>query len=210
MPDICMGCHQGTGGGNGTLVNGAVFLPFDIDSYLGDDGGALKNTLGTGAPRPTQEDFRQMNAFVLAASNSVNTPAANAAMQTLNDLWYKDSAHPSGVNAAGATYHFNQGAAGLNALNPGSWPTNQALYDDVVRPVCRTCHVAAPFNSAGLTWDTLAKMTAESPSIQSQVCGPGSASPHHQMPHAQVPYNRFWQGNLESILGSEMGYTCAP
>src|ERR1051326_8866449 len=41
MPQICMGCHQGSYGGNGTLVNGAVFLPFDVDSFIGDNGAAL-------------------------------------------------------------------------------------------------------------------------------------------------------------------------
>jgi hypothetical protein len=209
MPDICMGCHQGTGGGGGTLVNNAVFLTFDIDSFIGDDGTPLQNTLGIGAPRPDQEAFRQMNAFVLASTNSVNTTAANGAAQRLTDIWYKDATH-AGVNAAGATYHFNQGAAALNANTPGSWPTNQALYDNVVRPVCRTCHVAAPYNSASLTWDSLVQMTGAPSFISNVACGPGNVTPHHIMPHAQVPYKRFWVDNLETTLGSELGITCPP
>jgi hypothetical protein len=209
MPDICMGCHQGTGGGGGSLVQSAVFLPFDIDSFLGDDGQPLQGTIGKGAQRPTQEAFRQLNAFVLASTNDINTQAANGAVQKLMDLWYKDATH-AGVNTAGATYHFNQGAAVLNANTPNSWPTNQALYDDVVRPVCRTCHVAAPYNDGNLTWDTLSKMTTAKTDIQNNACGPGNTAPHHEMPHAQVPYKRFWEDNLETTLASELSITCSP
>lgn len=206
MPNICMGCHQGTYGGTGSLVNGAVFLPFDIDSFIGDDGNPLQNTLGGGGHRPTQQDFRQLNAFALQASNV--SGSVSPAYQRLMDIWYKDGAHPGGVNDAGATYHFNQGAAALNANTPGIFATHQALYDDVIRPVCRTCHIAR--NSASDTWDQLSQLTALSMSIQGFACGPGNDSPKHTMPHAQVPYKRFWEQNLQTTLGSELSFTCSP
>jgi hypothetical protein len=201
MPDICMACHQGSYGGAGTLVNGAAFLPFDIDSFLGDDGNPLQNTLGSGGQRPTQEDFRQLNQFALIATN-----AGGPAIQRLTDLWYKDGGHPNGVQSAGATYHFNQGAAQL-----GTFGTHPALYDDVVRGVCRTCHVARNPNAMiGDTWDQLQQMTAQQSFITLLACGPGNGSPHHTMPHAQVPYKRFWSTSLETTLGTELSTTCPP
>src|SRR5262249_11507976 len=120
------------------------------------------------------------------------------AIQRLMDIWYKDGGHPTGVNDPAATYHFGQGAAALNSNTSGIFATNQALYDEVVRPVCRTCHIARdpgssdPTNPAGDTWDKLAQLKTNYFSIGLLVCGPGNASPHHTMPHAQVPYKRFW------------------
>jgi hypothetical protein len=202
MPDICMACHQGSYLGPGTFVHGATFLPFDIDSFLGDDGNPLQSTLGQGAPRPTQEDFRQLNQFALVASNT------NTAIQELMNLWYKDGGHPNGVQDAGATYHFNQGAAQLVNNN---FPSHPALYDDVVKVVCRTCHVARdPDPMNGDTWSYEAQMTRQNVFITLLACGPGNTSPHHTMPHAQVPYKRFWTDNLETTLGSELSSSCSP
>jgi len=209
MPQICMGCHQGSYSGTGALVNGAVFLPFDVDSFIGDDGTAIQNTLGGGGQRPTQNDFRQLNQFALQSSNKGS--GVSGAYQRLMDIWYKDGGHPTGVNDAAATFHFNQGAAALNTNTPGIFATHQTLYDNVVRPACRTCHVARnPDPTTGDTWDALAQLTGTASFIQLYVCGPGNASPHHFMPHAQVPYKRFWQLNMETTLGSELSFSCPP
>ena len=206
MPDICVACHQGSYVGAGNLVHGAVFLPFDVESFLGDDGNALQGTLGLGAPRPTQEDFRQLNAFALTASDAGTGPKAS--IQTLMNLWYKNAGHPNGVQDVNATFHFNQGAAQLPA---GTFASHPALYDNVVKPVCRTCHVARnPDPAIGDSWDRLQQMTTDSPFIQLVVCGPGNTSPHHTMPHAQVPYKRFWTDSLESTLTSELSVSCPP
>lgn len=204
IPDICIACHQGSYGGTGTLAEGSIFLPFDIDSFIGDDGNPLQSTLGTGTPHPSQEDFRQLNAFVLQASDASTTAGAgapSAAVQRLMDLWYKDATH-TGVTAAGATFHFDQGAAQLNTNVPGSFPTNPALYDSVVKPVCRTCHVAR--DPTFDTWDSLSQMTGFAGSIQLLACGPATSPPHFTMPHAEVPYRRFWQNSLSSTLASEL------
>jgi hypothetical protein len=206
MPQICMGCHQGSYAGTGSLVNGAVFLPFDVDSFIGDDGSPIQNTLGGGGQRPTQSDFRQLNQFALQSSNKGG--GVSDAYQRLMDIWYKDGGHPTGVNDANAIFQFNAGAVALNANTPGIFATHQTLYDNVVRPACRTCHVARDPTSD--TWDALQQLTSTGTLIQLYVCGPGNASPHHFMPHAQVPYKRFWQLNLETILGSELGFSCVP
>ena len=204
MPDICMACHQGSYGGAGTLANASIFLPFDIDSFIGDDGNPLQTTLGTGAPRPTHADFRQLNQWVLQASQ-VDASGVSTSVQELMNIWYVNAAHPTGVNDAAATYHFNQGAAALNTPptgTAGEFATNQALYDNVVRPVCRTCHIA---RTPGYdTWDQLSQLTGSAPTIRNRVCGPATTFPHFTMPHAEVPFKRFWKDSLSTTLGSEL------
>ena len=220
MPQICIGCHRGSydDSSAGHLAHGSVFLPFDVDAFLGDDGNALAATLGTTNPnpafhRPTQENFRQLNQFALKASDTTTTTgtAPSAAFQRLMDLWYKDGGHPHGVNDAGATYHFNQGAAQL-----GGFAAHTALYDAVVRPVCRTCHIAFQNTdiNTGETWESFQQMSTFSSAIEAYACATGfgvtspNGSPHHSMPHAQVPYKRFWQSSLASTLGTQLGFTC--
>jgi hypothetical protein len=214
MPNTCMGCHQGFYGGAGQLVNNAKFLPFDVESFRGDDNNPLQNTLGGGGHRPTQGDFRQLNQFVLRSvggdSTDPATVAAAAAYQSLMDLWYKDTGHSDGVNNATATFHFGQGAAGLTDSRGASiFPDHQPLYNNVVKPVCRTCHIARTPGDAGDTWDRLSQFTGpvRVNSIQSNVCG----REQHFMPHAEVPYKHFWQLNLGSTLASQLGTGgCAP
>lgn len=196
MPDICIACHQGSYGGAGKTVNGAIFLPFDVDSFLGDDGKPLPTTLGTGAPRPTQAAFRQLNQWAYLTAGG----SADAAIQSLMDLWYKDAGHPTGVNDAAATYHFNQGAAGL-----GTFGTNGGLYDAVVKPACRTCHIA---RSPGFdAWDTFAEMSSLKGLIQRYACNAPAGSTNLNMPHAEVPFKRFWQESLSSTLASELAFS---
>jgi len=180
MPNICTGCHQGTFDTATHLVgNNAKFLPFDVGSFLGDDGNPLQNTIGTGGNRPTQADFRQLNLFALQASGPNGNPSP--AFTTLMGLWYGN------INNSSATFSFTNGAAQL-----GTFGTQPALYDQIVAPTCRTCHVARSPGSD--TWDEESQMIGNT-FIGDYVCGDvtGSSTHFHYMPHAQVPYKRFWE-----------------
>src|SRR5262249_33564982 len=163
IPDICTACHQGAYSSGTHLVTGAIFLPFDVDSFIGDDGNPLQNTLGTGGQRPAQADFRQLNEWARRTSDVGS--GISASIQTLTDLWYKDGGHPNGVTDAGATFHFNQGAAQLPSTPFGPHP---GAYDQVVKPVCRTCHVAR--SSGSDTWDQLSQMSGIASFIQNFAC----------------------------------------
>jgi hypothetical protein len=162
---------------------------FGLPEPLGDDGTPLSNTLGTGSPRPAQEDFRVLNSVALATSQS------SADYLALTKLWYVDRSHPNGVTDAGATFHFGQGAAQL-----GTFVGHTALYDHVVQPACRTCHISY---ASGV--DTWASLTQMGPFIRSYACltSPGSAA-NFTMPHAEVPFKLFWQQSLSSTLASEL------
>jgi hypothetical protein len=195
MPDICVACHYGSYGGAGQLVQNSNFLPFDVDSFLGDDGTPLPNTLGAGALRPTQEDFRVLNQLALSTSQG------NSDYLALTNLWYKDGGHPQGVADAGATFHFGQGAAQL-----GTFPGHTALYDHVVQPACRTCHIV--HDPTFDTWGSFTQMQPIANLIRGYACRttPGQTS-NFTMPHAEVPYKLFWQQSLSSTLASELAPT---
>jgi len=180
MPNICTGCHQGSFDPTTHLVkNGAKFLPFDIGSFLGDDGTALQNTIGTGGNRPTHADFRQLNLFALQASGPSGNPSTS--YTSLMNLWYGN------INNSGSTFSFTNGAAQL-----GTFPTQPDLYNQIVAPTCRTCHIARSPGSD--TWDDESQMLTNT-YIGNMVCDTvsGSATHYHYMPHAQVPYKRFWE-----------------
>ncbi|HEV2303856.1 MAG TPA: hypothetical protein VGR91_20010 [Stellaceae bacterium] len=183
MPDMCLACHQGTYSGTpGSKVNGASFLAFDMDSFLDD----------TATPFPTsaevtpavQTQFHLMNNMVAGTSPPPG-------ITELINLWYT-SATPT------VPFTFNQSAAQLPGqpflVQPGN-QHHEPLYDSVVKLVCRTCHVALP----GREWETFSQMSGEAGFIQSLACAPTVT-----MPHAEVPWRRFWQQSLSSTLSSEL------
>jgi hypothetical protein len=188
IPDICLACHQGSYSGTaGAKVNGAAFLPFDLQSFLDD----------TATPFPTsaeitpaaQQQFHLLNNIV------ANTSPPPGVTQLIN-LWYS-SATPS------VPFAFNVGAAQLPGqpflVQPGNIH-HEPLYDSVVAVVCRTCHVP----QSGAEWNSYSQMSGEATFIQSLSCAPTVT-----MPHAEVPWKRFWQESLSATLASDLLFTGA-
>jgi hypothetical protein len=185
IPDICLACHQGTYSGTpGAKVNGAVFLPFDLDSFLDD----------TATPFPSsakvtpavQQQFHLMNNMI----TGTNPPPG---VSQLVQLWYSS-------NNPTVPFTFNQGAAQLPGQPFIHQPGNihhEPLYDSVVKIVCRTCHVALP----GREWNSFDQMNGEAGFIHSLACAPTL-----KMPHAEVPWRRFWQQSLSATLASELSF----
>jgi hypothetical protein len=189
LPDICLACHQGTYSGTpGSKVSGAAFLAFDLDSFLDDTGTPFPSSVKVTAA--VQQQFHQLNNIVAAT----NPPPGIGELQ---QLWYT-STTPS------VPFTFNQGAAQLPGqpflVQPGNIH-HEPLYDSVVKVVCRTCHVALP----GREWNAYAQMYgtngSEAGFIQSLVCAPTLI-----MPHAEVPWQRFWQQNMAATLASELAF----
>ena len=97
-------------------------------------------------------------------------------------------------------FTFNQGAAQLPGQPFIHQPGNihhEPLYDSVVKIVCRTCHVAL----SGREWNSFDQMSGEAGFIHSLACAPTL-----KMPHAEVPWRRFWQQNLSATLASELSF----
>lgn len=184
MPDICIGCHQGTYSGSTTVgVAGAVFLPFDLDSFK-DDTNQLFPAHPPSAALQTQ--FHTLNNMI------ANTAPPAAVSQLVNQLWYANS------NPA-TPFTFNQGAAQLpgTPFIDAQGHHHEPLYDNVVKEVCRTCHVAIN----GLSWNQFTQMNSLSGTIQTFACGPAN-----KMPNAEVPWSSYWQENRNATLASELNF----
>jgi hypothetical protein len=117
IPNNCMACHGGNGGGGGT-VRHASFLPFDVDSF---------QDLGTNNRIANQsEGFRKLNSFV------VSFTGADTAIRDLVNGWYNN-------RAGTANTPFN------GSYVPAGWsstPAKAKAYNEVIKPYCRTCHIS--------------------------------------------------------------------
>jgi hypothetical protein len=193
MPDICMACHQGSTFQNGPKVTGAVFLPFDLDSFLDATGAAFP--MSSTVTKMVQQQFNLLNNMVLSTLGT-NSPTA---IPQLVQLWYPGAVGPGGLSPD-ALFTFNQGAAQL----PGTpFAGHEPLYDQVVKVACRSCHTAMP--QQYLQFTSYSQMVDVVRTINSEACAT------HLMPHAKVPWLNFWQNGLSSILASQLNLsTCPP
>jgi len=132
MPDMCQACHGGYFDNVANKASHAAFLPFDLDSFLYDTAGDPHSGVGTNTVA-VQEQFRQINSIVLNTHPDSLTGNTNGPISQLMGLWY-----PAGVGTANAQFSFNRAIA----ANQGGFSGHGPLYDNVVKPVCRTCHAA--------------------------------------------------------------------
>lgn len=194
IPNMCQGCHGGYFDTTTNLASGSIFLPFDLDSFLYDTQGNPNSGFPNSAT--VQEQFRQLNNIVLNTNPDGLTGNNHTPVTQLMNLWY-----PGGVQNSGQLFSFNHAIA----ANQGGFPSNGPLYDNVVKPACRTCHVA---QGPSLDWTSFSQMSGFKGPIQSYACGGGSPQAHttnnFSMPHAQVPFLLFWQSSLSSTLDSEL------
>jgi hypothetical protein len=142
-----------------------------------------------------QEQFRQLNKLVLNTTATAAT--VQPGYQQLMNMWY-----PGGVANPGQLYSFANGAAQLSGA---PFSGHEPLYDGVVATVCRTCHIS---HGSSDNWTSFGQMNALKSIIQGYSCG--TASPATQatqtfaMPHAEVPFKRFWTDSLSSTLSSQL------
>ena len=203
VPQICVACHGGTYDPNDNLAHEARFLPFDIASFRFVDDPGVFGVAGAhafGFDSLTRENqlgqFRALNALIVQTEANRTALPHNAVTELING-WYQGC---GGVNngACGTCL----GGAGCpdsfrSNFRPGPWDTNandQSLYDNVVRPECRGCHIMRP----SFDWSDVSQFTGPFKStIERYVCT-GQAQPGNQrrMSHAEVPFKTFWQSTL--------------
>ena len=183
VPRMCMACHGGTYDKNSNTATGAAFLPFDVFSFRYPDATGYSFD-------EQQEELRKLNALVAATSPG----------QPILDLI--DGLYPNGVATVGST--------AVDGWVPPGWLDHATLYTSVVRPYCRTCHVAqpAPFAAYSDFEDLVDRLERE-------VCD------KHAMPHAQIPYGLdgkqvgFWkdfvaQKDLRDFFEGQGVNNCPP
>lgn len=150
VPRMCMACHGGTYDSVSNSATGASFLPFDPFNFRFPKNPSLTFDA-------QQESLRKLNALVLTTNPN----------QPIIDLI--NAMYPNGVA--------NSGSAAVDGYVPPGWSDNPTLYTGVVRPYCRTCHLAQ-----NLSFTASSDFEGNPGLIQSIVCG------NHDMPHAQVPF----------------------
>lgn len=190
-PFNCIACHGGTYDYQAHTVHGASFLPFDVFSF--------KYSEQPPYTQAAQEDaFRQLN--LLVRSTRPNGADPNSAIVTFIDGMYGGRVNVPGTRAN-------------DSWVPPGWSSAPNVYNAIVKPFCRTCHLAMSGDLSLATYQKF-RLPAVNPNtgqylgglkerIQSAICN-GS------MPHAEVPFRKFWQnpyvywrGYLEdpSVLG---------
>ena len=180
VPALCVICHNGSissaapnGDTVGNLTN-SRFIPFDLDSF-GYPAGSTHQP-----PNANIETaFKAMNK---AVRDSNATPAEVALIQH----WYGSETDASLPNANfnGAAVPSGWTAAFNSATPPASVGDQSALYNALVKPYCRSCHITQD----DLTWNDYA--TLDGSDARFRVCPPGQI----KMPQAERTYGRFWFG----------------
>jgi len=177
VPGACVVCHGATPGysrypetpGTGDPALGASFLPFDLDNYA-------FSTLAGFTRSAQQDELRKLNFYV---RDRTDPPAAT---RDLVNGWY-----------ATATSNFDGDFVppgwASSALLPGTGISNRDVYEYIVKPSCRTCHVAM-----AASFDSEAAFRPFASVISSYVCGNvGSAEERrYAMPNSLVTFDRFW------------------
>jgi mono/diheme cytochrome c family protein len=173
VPGICQNCHGGNYNTSTNLVEGANFLPFDVFSF--------EYTLLPGYSRTEQEEsFRELNRLVKQTQPS----------QAIRDLI--DGMYPGGVDQAGSVASSTYVPPGwIVPDDPNTPDVNESnaagvIYNLVVRPYCRTCHIATD-PARNLSWTSYEQFRNAAGLIKSDVCG------SHVMPHAEVTWLKFWK-----------------
>ena len=180
IPRMCMACHGGRYDSPTDSVLGASFLPFDMYSFK------FSNDFNFDL-YGQQEAFRKLNQLVLATN-----PPAPAIAEFIN------GSYPKGVG--------NTGSIEIDNYVPSGWSPDPDLYNLVVKPYCRTCHLSEGGNA---DFGSYQKFVTEASTTNDLVCN------SHDMPHAEVPYVRFWlkdfpaQQKLRDFLKSQ-GQTGCP
>jgi hypothetical protein len=134
--------------------------------------GASPNTLAD-----QQENFRLLNLLVkktLPNHANPNNPIVD----------YINGSYPQGVET--------QGATAVDTYVPAGWSTKPNVYDAVVKHNCRTCHIALDESLDLISYQNFFGLQGR---IQAAVCG------SHDMPHAEVPFNKFWRSSPVYLPG---------
>jgi hypothetical protein len=190
IPKLCITCHGGDPKSSPKF--GSKFLPFDLNSV-------------SFSPLDLQSDhqaaFKTLNARILdMGPNLGHDPkdykptGLSLGVEQLIQGWYNGGHDrpPGDHNLPGNTQ--------TTTFVPQGWTTpldKSSLYNQVVKPSCRTCHTTrdpgldfAQYGVLNITWSSR---------IQSRVCS------DRRMPNAEVTFKRFWLSttpNQPSVLSN--------
>ncbi|MFT5587272.1 MAG: hypothetical protein ACI9VR_004880 [Cognaticolwellia sp.] len=214
MPDLCVNCHGGVPASlsqiNNTTNNGVYptqgrmadnfghmprFIPYAVESFEYD---------ATLPLAPQEADFKALNQALLLTN--VSDDVRVMLHEWYDSTSYNDDAYPvSSSNVQDHAWYPGRDETGAGPFVGGDWRSDVDLYQKVVQPYCRSCHLsfdavdfvnpaggAGGFASVGL--------------VGYYVC---SAST--EMPQAQVTQNNLLH-DMDALaeLDAYIGATCQP
>lgn len=186
VPGNCLTCHNGEVI-DGDIKNGvrkARFLPFDFTAVDYDTVNFPQYTRDSAL----EENFRKLNAMVYDMN-------PGQPMRDLLDGWYDGDVHVANQKQN-------------DQYTPPDWDKSlreREFYQKVIRPICRTCHLASsqPTNN----FLTPADFKILAPIITLDVCK------NHQMPQAERTAYEMWhrssRGHILNLFGIK-NEQCAP
>lgn len=164
IPSNCLNCHGGTYDRSTKKVTGGLFLPFDLDAFDFESSG------------PNSRNATQEAAFKFQNQQIVRLVANEATGSTANpitrqiDGWYANGSFDS-------------------SWVPSEWDDDaddRNVYQAVVRPVCRGCHISQ-VGVNGLSFESPLNFLNEGPTyLAGKLCS-------LRMPHAHQVTREFWQ-----------------
>lgn len=193
VPQMCLACHGGTYNAATNSIRGASFLPFDVYSFRYSE--EPNYTLAA-----QQETLRQLNTLVKDTTPNPTNP--NNPLVNLIDGLYAGN---GGINTSGSIPDNNYIPAGWQT--PAPLAPN--LYNEVIKPYCRGCHLGLPGTAgAALDFTSYAQFSTTSGNSQRIY---NSMCVDFSMPHAEVPFKSFWK-NKNAVLAfrawlKHMGWT---
>jgi hypothetical protein len=201
MPGICISCHGGRGdplNADGSFPNGgnahARLQPLNV--------GTFEFSSLPGYTRADQEaNLKTINQFVLctypidSAGSGVDACRPVVSTAEWTNYWQATAADMVKDWYGGATM---PNATQSDTYLPAGWSGQAALYNDVVAPYCRTCHI---LRGAGVLQNDIdfmdyAKFQAYASRIKAHVLDRGN------MPLAQLVSNRFWNSSAPDTLAT--------
>ena len=194
VPDNCLACHGISSDydrkltGHATITDTA-FLPFDPEAFLYSD------TSATYSEQSTIDAIEELNKLVWDTS-----PPAGV-VELLKGMY---GGLPQGPKSAGAEF--------TPDYVPAAWSSGgeagTQVYNEVVKPYCRSCHVSATLPY--FDFDSWTEFQGFQEGIRATVCDPNG--PIAPMPHAEQTQTRFWKSPASAHLVNALGISdaCAP
>ena len=175
LPQVCMNCHGGSYDNTTHLAKFARFLPLDPNVVLFDE-------TKPGSTRADQEEAIRINNLY-----STKSPLTPQQIELLDQLYGGKLTTP--------------GTKSAKTWAPAGWRDggrNAALFDQVIKPNCTTCHAAMQTGPDGV--DIAIYSLFETPETLLEAGLPGVVCGNFQMPNSQATRLNFWEPSPEPIV----------
>lgn len=210
MPTICITCHGGRGdpltppngagqplfplvGNSASPTRGdtqAHLAPLEVDTFDFSSSGGFR--------RVDQESaLKTINQMVLCTypKTVADVSPEDTCRRLANNNEWRGSAAAVIKSAYGGNGMPN--ATFVDTLVPAGWATQSALYQNVVVPACRTCHLSRGTNNqSDIDFNSVAKFNSYAADIKYHVYDRGN------MPLSKIVYDNFYSTSMVETLAT--------